>query len=367
MTGGELAHPRGDAEGERTGSVPVSPRAPHGGERVLEGDPSPRVIIRIGHEPMPSLDKLRDSMRALRDKSRERVDPDDLDLRDPRFIARALPLLGALYDHYFRCETELEAELPDGPFLAVANHNAMTGTPDMFCHMLAFFRRYGAERLSYGLMHDVPFRFPWAGSWLTGAGAIRARPDNALRSLARGAAVLVFPGGDVDACKPYSRRYDIDFGERRGYLRIAIREGVPIVPIVSVGAHQSLYIWSDGKRLAHALGLPERFRSNVAPIGFALPWGVIVGIPYPHIPPPVKVHTRFLAPIDLGIPAHLWNDRDAVEEAHTRVITSMRAAMDDLRRAGRHGLFPAGSARELAERLQSAWRGRRASARASAD
>src|SRR5262249_13747882 len=139
---------------------------------------------------------------------------------------------------------------------------------------------------------------------------------------------------------PYSKRYTIEFGKRRGFIRTAIQEQAPIVPVVSVGAHQSLFIWTDGKRIAEALRLPQIARSNVAPIGFALPWGLIFGIPYPHLPPPVKIPTRILSPIDLGLPVAAADDRDAVEEAFRRVLTAMMAAMEDLRRAGRHGLFP---------------------------
>jgi 1-acyl-sn-glycerol-3-phosphate acyltransferase len=283
---------------------------------------------------------MKDALAALREKATCPVRPNDLSLRDPGFIRRILPLLGALYDEYFRCETEIEEELPPGRFLGVANHNAMTGIPDMFCHMVAFWRRYSPERVSYGLMHDMPFRVPAAAAWLSASGAIAANPDNARRALAREAAVLVFPGGDLDACKPFSRRYEIAFGKRRGFIRTAIRERVPIVPIVSVGAHHSLFIWRDGQKLAEALHLPRLARSNVAPLGFALPWGLILGVPFPHLPPPVKIHTRVLGPIDLGLPVAAADDPVAVEEAFERVRAAMLGAMEELRRAGRHGLFP---------------------------
>jgi 1-acyl-sn-glycerol-3-phosphate acyltransferase len=299
-------------------------------------------VLILPHEPRPERDALRDALTAFREKATARVRPDDLDARDPAFIRRVMPLLGWLYDGYFRCETEITAELPDGPFLAVANHNAMTGIPDMFCHMVAFWRLASTERPAYGLMHDVPFRVPGAGAWLNASGALAANRDNARRALDHGAPVLVFPGGDLDACKPWSQRYAITFGKRRGFIRAAIRQGVPIVPIVSVGAHDSLYIWSDGSKVARALGLPRRARSNVAPIGVALPWGLIVGVPIPHLPPPVKIHTRILAPIDLDLPPSAAEDANAVEIAFERVRAAMQSAMDDLRRAGRHGLFPRG-------------------------
>jgi 1-acyl-sn-glycerol-3-phosphate acyltransferase len=299
-------------------------------------------VLILPREPRPDRDAVRDALAALASKAMSPVRPDDLDARDPDFIRRVMPLLGWLYDGYFRCETELASELPEGPFLAVANHNAMTGIPDMFCHMVAFWRRASIDRAAYGLMHDVPFRVPGAGAWLNASGALAANRDNARRALENGAPVLVFPGGDLDACKPWSQRYTITFGKRRGFVRAAIRQQVPVVPIVSVGAHDSLYIWSDGHKLARALGLPRRARSNVAPLGFALPWGLIAGVPLPHLPPPVKIHTRFLAPIHLDLPVSAAEDPALVEAAFERIRSAMQSAMDELRAAGRHGLFPRG-------------------------
>ena len=277
---------------------------------------------------------------ALRRVGKRTARPNDLGARDEDFIRAFVPLMDVLYDHYFRCETELEADLPKGPFLAVANHNGMTGTPDMFCHMAAFWRHETPARVAYGLMHDMPFRVPAAGALLNAAGAIAANPRNAEAALDRGAAVLVFPGGDVDACKPFSARYEVRFGKRRGFIRLALRTGVPIVPVVSVGGHESLFIANDGAWIAETFGLKSRFRSNVFPIGASLPWGLIVGLPYPHLPLPVKVHTRFAAPILLREPPSAADDPAVVEACFERVMGAMNATMAELRAAGRHGLFP---------------------------
>ncbi|MEZ4310250.1 MAG: 1-acyl-sn-glycerol-3-phosphate acyltransferase [Polyangiaceae bacterium] len=299
-------------------------------------------MVIVPPEPRPSRAQILDGLAALREKARDKVRPHDLGARDERFIARVLPLLGMFYDEYFRCETEFLGELPEGPCLVVGNHNAMTGIPDMFCHMIACWRRYSTSRLGYGLMHDAPFSFPFAGAWLNAAGAIAANPQNAKRALDAKAAVLVFPGGDLDSCKPFSRRYEIELGGRRGFIRTALRERVSIVPIVSAGAHQSLFIATDGRPIAEALGLPKRFRSNVWPIGFALPYGVVFGLPGPHLPPPVKIHTRVLPPITFDLPPGAADDPDAVEACFERVRSVMQATLDDLRDQGRHGLFPRG-------------------------
>src|SRR5262245_17041661 len=90
-----------------------------------------RAVLTLPPKPRPSLREFQDALAALREKAPVPVRPNDLSLRDPGFIRRVLPLLGSLYDEYFRCETEFEEELPPGRFLGVANHNAMTGIPDM--------------------------------------------------------------------------------------------------------------------------------------------------------------------------------------------------------------------------------------------
>jgi 1-acyl-sn-glycerol-3-phosphate acyltransferase len=314
--------------------------------------PTPRATIARASDP--SVDDLARSLSALARTATRRARPHDLEARDPSFIDDLQPLMSLLYDRYFRCVTELDAEVPKGPVLVVANHNGMTGTPDMFCHMTAFWRRYGTDRLGYGLMHDVPFTVPAAGAWLNAAGALAANHDNAARALGRGAAVLVFPGGDVDACKPFRDRYKVDFGARRGFIRLAIQQDVPIVPLVSVGGHESLYILTDGRGISRTLHLDRRFRSNVWPVGLALPWGLVFGIPYPHLPPPVKIHTRILAPIRLDLPRRAADDARAVDAAYARVVGAMQDAANELRAAGRHGLLPKEEREHLRERIGAA-------------
>lgn len=311
---------------------------------VAEAAKCAPALLRVERAARPSARELGDAAKVFARVARRRARPNDLDARDQEFIEGVRPFMDALYDGYFRCETELEQEIPSGGVLLVANHNGMTGTPDMFCHMAAFWRRYGHRRVAYGLMHDVPFGLPAAGAWFNAAGAIAASPENGRRALARDAAVLVFPGGDLDACKPFRERYRIDFGARRGFVRLALRSRVPIVPIVSVGGHESLYLWSDGRWLADKLRLRSFLRTNVAPLGFALPYGIIAGVAAPHFPPPVKIHTRVCAPIQSDLPAEAADDPSEVDRLHERVVHTMRRAMAELRAEGRHGLFPRRSA-----------------------
>ena len=146
-------------------------------------------------------------------------------------------------------------------------------SPDMFALMVAWWRHFGVEAPAYGLMHDLPFRVPIAGDLMARLGAVRAHPANAIALLARGAPVLVYPGGDLDAYRPWSRRGEIVFARRTGFVRVALRTGAPIVPVVSSGAHDGFRVLTDGRTLVERLGLKRRTRLDVLPIALCLPWG----------------------------------------------------------------------------------------------
>ena len=51
--------------------------------------------------------------------------------------------------------------------------------------------------------------------------------------LGSGRVMLVYPGSDWEASRPFAERGRIDFAGRKGFLRVALRHRVPIVPVVS--------------------------------------------------------------------------------------------------------------------------------------
>lgn len=100
----------------------------------------------------------------------------------------------------------------------------------------------------------------------------------AIAALQRGAAVLVYPGEPEDLWRPHSMRHQIYFAGRKGFIKLALREGVPIVPAISKGAHDTLIILADfynQLRQLHEWGMPWLlgFDPMVFPIYLGLPWG----------------------------------------------------------------------------------------------
>ena len=228
-----------------------------------------------------------------------RIPAADLDERDPDYIRERLPQLWLLSSLYFRGEVRGLGNVPErGGVLLVGNHSGGNITPDTIVFTLAFSTYFGVER-------RLPPARPQpraldAGPVLPAQVRHRRRvARNARKALQAGAAVLVYPGGDYDVHRPSWQRNRIDFGGRKGFVRLALDEGVPIVPVVSVGGQETALFLSRGETLARVLGLDRMFRLKVLPISLALPWGLNVGDMLGHLPLPAKITVEALPPIDL--------------------------------------------------------------------
>jgi 1-acyl-sn-glycerol-3-phosphate acyltransferase len=264
-----------------------------------------------------------------------------LDGRDPAFIRAVLPALARSFQRYHAATTEGLDRLPAGAALIVGSHNGGPLAPDMFALMAAYWERFGAEAPAYGLMHDFVFRLPFAGAIMSRLGAVPARPENAVALLGRGAKVLVYPGGDLDGLKAHARRHEIIFGERLGFIRVAIRTGAPIVPVVSVGAHEIFRILADGAEFARRSGWKRLTRLEVFPVTLSIPFGLTLGPIFFYLPIPVRMNIRVLDPISWPelTPAAADDDR-IVRRCRDQVRDTMQEALDDLVRQGGFGPRP---------------------------
>lgn len=257
--------------------------------------------------------------------------------RDPGFIRDNLETLAFFVERYHQSHVAGFENVPEGAALAVGNHNGGIMSPDMFALMVAWWRHFGVEQPAYGLAHDVPFMIPIVGKLLRRCGAVPARPENAIALLRRGAKVLVYPGGDLDAFRSWSRRNEIVFGERRGFVRIALRARAPIVPVVSVGAHEAFRVLTDGTKLARAIGLKRLTRIEVLPIVTGLPWGLWVG-PGPYLPVPVRIRIKILPPISWpSLPPEAADDESIVLRCREEVRATMQSCLDEMVREGGYG------------------------------
>jgi 1-acyl-sn-glycerol-3-phosphate acyltransferase len=251
----------------------------------------------------------------------------DLDQRDPDYIRDNLPRLWLLATLWFRGEVRGMGNVPaEGPVLLVGNHSGGNMTPDTGVFMLAFTAYFGVERRLYTLAHSLVMSWPGLG-FLSRYGTIGASPENARAALDAGAAVLVYPGGDVEVHRPSWQGGRIDFDGRTGYVRLALEHDVPIVPVVAIGGQETALFLTRGDRLARALRLDRLARLKVLPISIAAPWGLNVGDFLGHVPLPAKITVEVLPPIDLR--AEFGDDPD-VDEVHGHVTRLMQDTLDAL-------------------------------------
>jgi 1-acyl-sn-glycerol-3-phosphate acyltransferase len=263
---------------------------------------------------------------------KSRVPAADLDERDPDYIRESLPRLWLLASLYFRAEVRGLGNVPEeGPVLLVGNHSGGNLTPDTGVFTLAFSTYFGVERVFHQLAHNLVLSMPGL-SFLRKYGTVAASQDNARKALQAGAAVLVYPGGDYEVHRPSWEGRRVDFGGRKGFLRLALEEGVPIVPVVSIGGQETALFLSRGERLAKLLGLDRAFRLKVLPISIGIPWGLNIGDMLGHLPLPAKITIEALPAIDLRREFGADPDLDEVYDHLGRVMQETLDALAAERR-----------------------------------
>jgi 1-acyl-sn-glycerol-3-phosphate acyltransferase len=276
-------------------------------------------------EPRASL--LNRLVRELGAQAQRAIPKADLDERDPDFIRERLPLMWLIASIWYRGEVRGLGNIPDsGPVLLVGNHSGGNMTPDTIIFTLAFSTYFGVERHFYQLAHNLVLSMPALGS-LRKFGTVAASPKNSKKALESGAALLVYPGGDYEVHRPSWERNRVDFGNRTGFIRLALEQNVPIVPVVSIGGQETALFLSRGERLARLLALDRMFRLKVLPISLAVPWGLNIGDMLGHLPLPAKITIETLPAIDLR--ADFGPDPD-VDEIYDHLQRLMQDTLDAL-------------------------------------
>lgn len=256
---------------------------------------------------------------------------DDPDARDPELVGLLLDFFRAAGRHYFRLEVRGVDNVPrEGPVLLVGNHNGALLPTDGFFTALAIWDRFGPARAVHPLAHDVLFYDATLRRYAQRLGILRAGHEGARRVFDKGGIVLVYPGSDLDAFRPWRERGRVILGDRKGFLRLAISQRVPIVPVVSVGTHEQLVVLTRGDRLATILHMRRWARTFCCPIVLSLPWGITSGF-VPYLPLPAQTTVAFGRPM-------AWPDVDPRDASDTRAIdrvygeveASMQAMLDEL-------------------------------------
>jgi len=212
--------------------------------------------------------------------------------RSEHIRALARTLYDPIYSRWFRAEWDGLEKIPaEGGALLIANHaGAIPSDAPVIMHGIE--KELG--RPVYG-MADYFFRtVPVVGTLWARAGGVSARPSNAYRLLKEQEQLaLVFPEGTKGPSKSFTDRYQLRRFGRGGFVEIAMRAGVPVIPIAVIGSEEAMPVVFRLSRLAKVLGVPYvPITANLLTMG---PAGILV-------PFPAKFKLRVLDPIHFDVP-----------------------------------------------------------------
>ena len=268
----------------------------------------------------------------LNELATARLDPDDPNGRDPEFIEKyGQPICRWVRDQYFRVDVEDIENVPtEAPFIAIANHSAAPMLPDVWPMLATWWDRFPLDVPSYALVHDIIFRVPIVGNLLIKLGALRATTANAERVLDRGGVLLIFPGGDTDALRSYWQRNVVDLRGRTGFVKLAMRYQVPLLPVVNVGGSETSFTLMSSPLLAQVTGMRRLLRVKSMPINAGLPWGIWVSGFVPFLPLPAKITYKVAPPIAPPDGPERADDDVVLGKVYEEVVTTMQSMVDDL-------------------------------------
>lgn len=246
--------------------------------------------------------------------------------RSERIRSIARTVYDPLYKYWFRAEWEGLEHIPrEGGALIVANHAAaIPSDAPVIMHGI----EKELERPVYGLAENMLRALPVIGTMWSRVGGVAAHPDNAYRLLHDDQRlVLVFPEGTKGTGKLYRDRYKLHRFGRGGFVDIAMRSGVPVIPIAVVGAEESMpIVWKSGS-LAKLLNIPYfPVTANMLMFG---PAGLVAYFPS-------KFKLRVLPPVHFDVPPDQERySRSRVMDEADRIRELIQQALYDMLRTRR--------------------------------
>lgn len=218
-----------------------------------------------------------------------------------------MPIFQFLYHHYFRVDVEGAKHITtNGPALVIANHSGALPYDGALTN-LAVFNNHPKHRYARYLVDDFVYYVPFLGTFIQRTGGVRACQENAMRLLDHGHMVMVFPEGLKGVSKPFEERYQLQRFGRGGYVKLAMRTGVSVIPTAIIGAEEIHPLLWTSKVLGKTMGMPY------FPFTVTFPWLGPLGL----IPLPTKWKIVFGKPISFK----KYTARDANNERKVKQIS----------------------------------------------
>lgn len=226
-----------------------------------------------------------------------------------------------MFQRYHRYSIEGLDQLDTGRAMLIAGYHGRPIALDMCMFTVAFYDRFGY--LPHGVVHRGLESFPPLKAFTDALGFVVDDGREVADAVEAGEHIVVTPGGGQEGCRSYRERYTVAWQGRLGYVRLAAKYGLPIVPVAGAGQDDTYIGLNNAEAMGRQLGIPRRW-------AFALWVGIgPLGL-YPFSPPfPVRIRQFVGEPIDpwKGRPHPKLSEADT-EAVHAHVVEAVQGLLD---------------------------------------
>jgi 1-acyl-sn-glycerol-3-phosphate acyltransferase len=228
------------------------------------------------------------------------------------YLIKLAPVISSIRVYHQHSTVGLDLIPPSGAIIA-ANHSL--ASYDIALLMASIYEH--SNRIPRALIDRLFFKVPGLGQLMEAFGSREGTRDNAIKMLSEGEILVLAPGGMREALRPSRSKYQIMWNRRKGFTKLAIETGVPII-LAACPAADDLYDIAPSHITAWA------YKTLRIPLFFAK------GLGFTAIPKPVKL-THFLSeplyPPPKSTDPEVFAQR--VDEFHSQVVNRMEKLMKE--------------------------------------
>lgn len=231
--------------------------------------------------------------------------------------------------YYHRFEVRgLEHVERSGPAIIVGYHGRGVAH-DMIMLASLLYERSGAEVRA--VIHQKVVELPVLGWLPQGLGYVPGDGPELAEVFARGESLMVTPAGPLEGCRSFRERYKVNWGNRLGYLKLALKYRLPIIPTAGTGVDDTYIGLNDGYSWGKRFDASSFAKRIHWPGGFPIWFAFGATGPWPMtLPFPVKIVCHVGQPIDLEAEGPVDpKDRKALERLHERVSGTVQRLLDE--------------------------------------
>ncbi|MEI6397802.1 MAG: lysophospholipid acyltransferase family protein [Pseudomonadota bacterium] len=226
------------------------------------------------------------------------------------FLLKIAPVIAGIRVYHQHSTVGLD-HIPKGGCIIAANHSL--ASYDIALLIASIYEH--TNRIPRGLIDRLFFKVPGVGQIMEALGNREGTKENAVNMLSEGEIIVLAPGGMREALRPSSQKYKIIWDHRKGFAKLAIETGVPIV-LAACPAADDLYDVAPSHVTAWA------YKTFKIPVFFAK------GFALSPIPKPVKL-THYLS--EPMMPPANSEDPEVfdkrLEEYHHKIVERMASLM----------------------------------------